>query len=650
MYRLTFLSILFFFAFLFSCNPEKTEPSAVEPSTKLSETPDWARSVIWYQIFPERFRNGDPTNDPGPEDIRGSYPGFVPEGWAVTPWTQDWYQPDPYFSAMEGKNDLNGNPVQSFGQKAQLRRYGGDLQGVMEKLDYLDSLGITAIYFNPLNDAPSLHKYDARHWRHIDRNFGPTPERDVQMMAEETPDDPSTWRMTGADSMFVALIDELHQRGMRVILDYSWNHTGHMAWAFQDVKEKGADSKFADWYWIEEFDDPATPEDEFSYSGWAGVPSLPEIKETQKHEGNAVKAFEGNIYSEAAKQHIFNVSKRWLDPNGDGDPSDGVDGFRLDVAGEVPLGFWRDYREFVRQINPEAYLLGEIWWEKFPDQLLDPEPFLRGDVFDAVMNYRWYRAARTFFGQTPEKISVSEFVDSLQSFRSNIRPQNNYVMMNLTASHDVPRVLTSLYNKSKYKYQATPYNPDYKIDKPDDRTVGSLRLLLAQQFTYIGAPHIWAGDEMGMWGADDPDTRKPLIWPDYDFDAETTHPLGLDRPTDEVRFNQELFSYYQKLIALRKAKPVLSTGDIEYLIVDDEKEVLAYSRFDEENEVIVIFNTGQEEQTVEVEVKQEGEYELLFSSETATITWRGFQPAAGGSPKLKSTTIPGRSVIIVASE
>ena len=117
--------------------------------------------------------------------------------------------------------------------------------------------------------------------------------------------------------------------------------------------------------------------------------------------------------------HIFNVTRRWLDPNGDGDPTDGVDGYRLDVAAEVPLGFWREYRKVVREVNPDAFLLGEIWWEKWPDRLMDPNPFVEGDVFDAPMNYRWYRAVRHFFNASPAPIKVSDFVDSLNFFRSN---------------------------------------------------------------------------------------------------------------------------------------------------------------------------------------------------------------------------------------
>ncbi|MEO1655600.1 MAG: alpha-amylase family glycosyl hydrolase, partial [Bacteroidota bacterium] len=365
-------------------------------------------------------------------------------------------------------------------------------------------------------------------------------------------------------------------------------------WAWQDLLKNQKDSPYVDWYWVDQFDDQSTEENEFEYRGWAGVKDLPEIKETEfiDHSDRVVPA-EGNILSEEVRNHIFAVTRRWLDPNGDGDPSDGVDGYRLDVAAEVPFGFWREFRKVVREVNPQAYLLGEVWWEKWPDELLDPYSFVKGDVFDSPMNYRWYRAARHFFGQAPDEIPVSEFVDSLQSFQANLRRQSNYAMMNLVSSHDVPRVLTSLFNKNKYKYYSSPgADNNYKIHRPDSITFQTFRLLLAHQFTYVGAPAIWAGDEMGMWGADDPSCRKPLLWPDYEFDNEVAHPLGKERPEDEVKFNQGLYAYYQKLINIRKAHPVLSQGEMEYVKMDDAKEILAYSRFDQDpgkQEILVVF-------------------------------------------------------------
>ncbi|MEM1124010.1 MAG: alpha-amylase family glycosyl hydrolase, partial [Bacteroidota bacterium] len=596
-----------------------TSPMPVD-STTLDSPPEWSKRAIWYEIGVERFRNGDPSNDPTAADISGAYPGFVPEGWAVTPWTQDWYKQDAYFSNLAGHQDFFGNELKKFVDKVQMRRYGGDLQGVLDKVNYLDSLGVTAIYFRPLNDAPSLHKYDARNWRHIDVNFGPNPEKDKAMMAAEVPDDPSTWAKTEADQLFLQVLKTFHEKGIRVILDYSWNHTGITFWAWKDLLKNQAQSKYKDWYWVKQFDDPVTTENEFDYHGWLGVHTLPEIKETQKQDlSQSLTSFEGNIYQETAKQHIFNVAQRWLDPDGDGDPSDGVDGFRLDVAAELPLGFWRDFRNHIRQVNPNAYLLGEIWWEKWPDKLLNPEPFLRGDVFDAVMNYRWYRAVRHFFNKSPHQISAHELIDSLTTFQSTIRPRNNYAMMNYTGGFDTPRILTSLFNKNKYKYHCKVHeNSNYQIHKPDAATYQTLKMLLVQQYTYIGAPHIYAGDEMGMWGADDPSCRKPLIWPDYDFEEEQAHPLGGERTTDKVEFNKDLFQFHRQLIQLRKANPLLVHGKLAFMPIDDTNELFAYRRFDDQGEIIVAFNHLDTAKTVQIPRKFKQQYVDVL--QTAKIT------------------------------
>jgi cyclomaltodextrinase len=612
-------------AFLFACatTTEINEITSSEISA-FEDPPAWSKEVVWYQIFVERFRNGDPSNDPTRTDMEGTYPGFIPDNWKVTPWAKDWYSDDEYFPDMEKGEDWFGNPVTTFGSKVQLRRYGGDLQGVLDQIPYLDSLGITAVYFNPVNDAPSLHKYDPRYWRHVDRNFGPDPVGDVKIMEAEVHDDPTTWQFTEADKLFLKVVDELHRRNIRVIMDYSWNHTGHRFWAWNDLVKNQQQSKYKDWYWVNQFDDPQTEENEFEYRGWFGVKDLPEIRETNfiDHSDKVEIDTAGNIYSADAKQHIFSVAKRWLDPNGDGDPSDGVDGCRLDVAAEMPLGFWREFRKVVRAVNPETYLIGEVWWEKWPDDLMDPEPFLRGDVFDAQMNYRWYRAARLFFNASPIQIKVSDFADSLRNQRAHIRSDNNYAMMNLNGSHDTPRVLTSLFNKNPYKVNTHPDAENtYKVNKPDTATYETLRLLLAQQYTYIGAPHIWAGDEMGMWGSDDPSPRKPLIWPDYDFEMEVAHPNGAERPQDEVVFNHELFDYYRKLISIRSSYPSLRTGEIDFLVENDNEGIFAYRRTLDQEEVVSIFNISQEPRNVNLTLK--GKYAELLNNYTIHQTGEG---------------------------
>lgn len=620
---------LFLGVVLAGCAEKPATDHAAPGATDFADPPEWAQTAIWYQIFVERFRNGDPTNDPRPEDMVGAYPGFVPDSWTITPWTHDWYAPDPYFAEARGQTAIDGQAVTHFGQLVRLRRYGGDLQGVLDKLDYLQELGVTAIYFNPLNDAPSQHKFDARHWRHIDRNFGPTPRQDVATMAAEVPDDPTTWQWTGADRLFLEVVAACHERGMRVIMDYSFNHTGVTFWAWQDILDKQADSRYADWYWINRFDDPETPEDELDYPGWFGSKSLVQIKETQYVDHQAhTRPFSGDFASEAVKNQVFAVARRWLDPDQDGDPSDGVDGYRLDVAAEVPLGFWRDFRREVRAVNPEAYLVGEIWFEIYPDSLLDPAPLLRGDIFDAIMNYRWYKPTRQFFAKAPVPMSVTDYVARLERLQKGIRPANQQAMMNLASSHDAPRLATSLFNRqTKYKYGVGP-GPDnnYKIHKPTPEVWPIQQMLLVQQFTYVGAPHIWAGDEMGMWGADMGDTRKPLIWPDYTFDPETTHPYDKSRPLDSVAFRPNIFQFYQKLAQFRQQQPVLATGSLEFLHSEDSTQTLAYRRYDDRSEILVAFNLSERSQSLTLAARHKDSYRELLTGQTVPargeqITW-----------------------------
>jgi cyclomaltodextrinase len=597
-----------FFAQFSACQEAELEIENTLP-------PAWAEEVIWYQIFVERFHNGDTSNDPRPVDIAGAYANPLPANWKTTPWGQDWYADDYYFPALDSAKDWNGNPINNFDAKLQFRRYGGDLAGVLQKLDYLDSLGVTALYFNPINDAPSLHKYDARHWRHIDINFGPSPDADKEIIAQEDPADPSTWRFTSADSLFLKLINAVHQRGMRLIIDYSWNHTGNEFWAWQDVLEKQEASAYRDWYWVKNWDNPTTDSNEFAYRGWFGMPTLPEIKETHAFDHSAdIQAFEGNVYSEAVKDHIFAITKRWLDPNGDGDPEDGVDGFRLDVAAEIPLGFWRDYRKVVKELNPQAYLIGEVWWKKFPHDLLNPAPYLEGDIFDAVMNYRWYRAARSYFNPAPDSSSAKELTDSLISFSRNLRYGSSLALMNISSSHDVPRLSTSLHNNNLYKFDAkVSQDPRYKINKPDAYTLRKQKALLLHQYSYVGAPQIYGGDEMGMWGADDPDNRKPLIWPELEFQNESEHPLGLDRPSDVVVFDSTLFNYYRDLISMRRRYQALQKGKLEFFRDFEKQGLLVYERTWEAEHLLCIFNNTQQTK-IWLYPSAKADYKVVMSS------------------------------------
>lgn len=578
MTRLLFiLPILLGSLLQFGCSP--TPP----PENTQALPPAWATEAIWYQIFVDRFRNGDPTNDPTLAELKG-FDAQTPDTWQVSDWGQDWYAPDPWMKDIESP---------WFHAKLQFRRYGGDLQGVLDQIPYLDSLGITAVYFNPLNDAPSMHKFDARNWRHIDVHFGPDPDGDRQIMSQENPADPSTWQWTAADKLFLQVVEALHAKGIRVIVDYSLNHTGRQFWAFQDLLEKGQNSPYADWYAIDTWDDPATPENEFSYLGWAGIASLPEIR---KDILDPERPFphQGNLASEAAKQHIFSVARRWLDPNGDGDPSDGIDGYRLDVAAEIPFGFWKEFRQEVHSINPESYLVGEIWWKDWPYELMAPGPFLGAAGFDAIMNYRWYRNARRLVGRDPAHLNGYRYAKEWVGLNDGVPAENAQVMMNMSASHDAPRLLTSLANHDLYKYRAKPTDdPNYIVHRPNAETYQRMELLLVHQFTWVGAPQIWNGDELGMWGGDDPDCRKPLWWPDLTFEPESANPF-FERPVapDNIAANLELWKLYQRVIALRNDHPVLVSGELEFLVEEHQKDVLAYTRTSESESILVVINAS----------------------------------------------------------
>lgn len=574
------------------------QPSAAPPA--------WAGSAIWYQVFVERFRNGDPRNDPQPADI-ASDGQQAPLGWAVTPWNHDWYAREPW-----AREKVNDRPKLDFGQVTGLRRYGGDLLGVLDKLDYLhDELGVTALYLNPVNDAPSAHKYDARAWHHVDPNFGPDPVGDRVQMGREDPAEPMTWRWTEADRLLLRLIDQAHRKGMRVILDYSWNHTGTLCWAWLDVRRRQQQSPYAGWYAINSFDDPATTDkNEFAYQGWANLPSLPEIRKTDVPPGTRRSGFpyEGTLDA-GVRKHIQAVTKRWLAP--DGDTARGVDGLRLDVADQIPMGFWREYRTFVKSVKPQAYLVGEIWWEAWPTRLMNPAPYLQGDVFDGVMFYQAYRPARAFFSAVHDSISAKALVDSLQREWKRIPAAFRASQMNVNATHDAPRLLTCFENPGRYKFRANAReNPDYRTGRPSDDTRRRARLYLLHQFTIPGAPAVWNGDELGMWGADDPDCRKPLWWPDQQFAAESKPEYAPGAGgKDPVAADVTHLAWYKALTKLRRENPALASADISFTETDGK--LLGYRRPAPNGDLLVLLNAGRTARKVSV---PGGAWQLLLSA------------------------------------
>ncbi len=564
--------------------------------------PQWAKSAVWYQIFPDRFRNGDSTNDPTVADIAGADPMQPPKQWRVHPWGSDWYQLQDYEKA-------NGEP--ELWKHMQRRRYGGDLQGIIDKLDYLRDLGITALYLNPLFEAPSNHKYDGASYHHIDPNFGPDPKGDRALMKTENPGDPSTWVWTKADELALTLIAEAHKRGMRVIFDGVFNHMGFNSFALQDVRRNKSESPYLDWFTIKSFDDAAGTV--FDYEGWWGNKSLPELRE----DSNGIVA--------GPKAYIFAATERWMNPKGAG-VGGGIDGWRLDVAYMVAHPFWKDWRRHVKVVNPDAYLTAEL--VTTPDKAV---PYLQGDEFDAEMNYNFaFTAAEFFFNSRSGWFSIDAavFDRKLAELRAMYPPDVAYLNQNLFGSHDTNRIGSYIVNRGlgnfrdwgKWFAMSQPVNnPSYQVRKPNADELRMQKLFVVFQMTYVGAPMVYYGDEVGMWGGNDPDDRKPMVWPDIAYEDERALPKQNLRPASEadtVAQNAELLAFYKKLIGLRNSRRALQLGDYKTLLADDASDVFAFQRRLGEETVWVVLNNSDSAQKVNLPRAGFDEFEDLLNDRT----------------------------------
>jgi cyclomaltodextrinase len=535
-------------------------------------TPEWARHAVWYQILPERFANGDPSNDPTAESLQGAVHGpALHPGWQTHPWTSDWYAQQPWEAASD--KSLHANLAD--------RRYGGDIAGIMKRLPYLRELGVTALYLNPVFDAPSHHKYDAATLHHIDVHFGPDPAGDRALMAMETPDDPSTWVWTSADRLMLKLINQVHVRGMRIIFDGVFNHVGMRHWAFRDLVAQQRKSRFRDWFKVRSWRDQPQG---FQYDGWRGHATLPELRQ------------DGDTLAAGPLAYVHAVTRRWMAPNGD--VARGIDGWRLDVAPCLPHGFWKGWRELVKSINPQAYLVAETIHDVSED-----EPFLRGDEFDAVMNYNFAFACDEFFFRDTGRISASAFDARLRELREAYPPCVAPAMQNLIDSHDTARAASHIVNHERIEYRrysetyhgAASRVPEFDPRKPNAHERTLQRLFVLFQMTALGAPMIYYGDEAGMWGANDPCCRKPMLWPGLRYHDEATGPDGLPRAQpDAVAFDQELFDHYKRCIALRHDLPVLRTGAVKTLLCDDARALLVHLRSDRRAHAVVAINRGSE--------------------------------------------------------
>ena len=490
-------------------------------------TPDWVKTGVIYQIFMDRFRNGNAKNDQDFSEWYYEGINIPPKpGEKFKKYTQFFHLVDDWYDVSGLTKSPYHHPDKDGYQPDYNSFYGGDVAGVREKLDYLADLGITIIYFNPLFEAKSNHKYDAADYMKLDPHFG-------------------------TESELKELVKEAHDKGIRIILDVAFNHTGETFWAFQDGKKKGPDSNYYHWYewkkWPIPDPLPANYKPSDYYECWWGFGEMPDL-DYDKEKPNPAENGEKNIDNAAPNwdvvNYILGLADYWI---GEID----LDGFRLDVPNEVPFWFWELFRERVKSIKPDAYLVGEIW-----SNAVD---WVNNTYFDATMNYAFFKdPVMRFFNS--RNCSAKAFDRDLKPGLLLYPKQASQVMMNLIDSHDTHRYLESAGGD---------------IDR--------LKLAALFQMTYVGAPHIWYGDEVGMMGAHDPDCRRPFNWK-YTQDDEKI----------------ALRNYYKKLISIRKDHKALSLGDFQTLLTHGR--IYAFLRSYEDEKIVVVINNEDTEQKFNVPI------------------------------------------------
>lgn len=487
----------------------------------LFEIPDWVSEGIIYQIFMDRFYNGDPKLN---QDFHEDYYED-----AIIPPAPGGYLPpnQEYYHFVDDWNDIVGLQQSKYlpeGKPDWWCFYGGDIEGVRQKLDYLEELGVTIIYFNPLWEAKSVHKYDAADFRRVDPHFG-----SAKALKE--------------------LVGEMHRRGMRVILDVAFNHSGKTFWAFRDCVEKGEQSSY--WHWYDWFKWPLPkplppdfkPKD--YYQCWWGIKDMPDLN----YDHSRQHPFENYIRDIANAEvngdlvdYILDCAQWWVS-------FIGMDGFRLDVPDEVPWWFWELFRQRIKAAKPDAWLVGEIW--------NNAESWVSRKYFDSVMNYAYFNSpVLEFF--IHRLISRTEFQTAILSGFGAYPPHAAKAMMNLLGSHDTQRVMTLAKREATRVKQAVFF-----------------------QMTSIGTPHIYYGDEIGMEGGKDPDNRRPFNWL-WEKDPNAV----------------EIRDFYKRCIALRKLVKLLRDGNMEFLAAPEG--LLAYRRHDDEASVICAINTSPRKQTLKL--------------------------------------------------
>ena len=516
-------------------------------------TPDWAKGAVMYQIFTDRFYNGDKSNDV--ETNEYYYIGDYSR--RVTNW-------DKYPANMG---------VREF--------YGGDLQGVMDKLDYLQELGVEVVYFNPLFVSPSNHKYDIQDYDYIDPHYGKIVDGGGEVLPDGVTDNSQATkykkRTTGLKNLeasnesFIKLVEELHRRGMKVILDGVFNHCGSFnKWMDRERIYEGeedyepgayvsADSPYRSYFRFFK-EGPENWPYNGNYDGWWGHDTLPKLN------------YEDSVKLE---NYILYIGRKWVSP-----PYN-VDGWRLDVAADLGRSneynhdFWKKFRRAVKDANPSALILAEHYG--------DPRDWLKGDEWDTVMNYDAFMEPITWFLTGMEKHSdeareellgnIDNFIGSMAHHMSNMLTPSLQVAMNELSNHDHSRFLTRTNHMVGRVEHLGPEAANEYVNK------AVMREAVVMQMTWVGAPTIYYGDEAGVCGFTDPDNRR-------------TYPWG--------REDHELIAFHKEAIRIHKEHPALRTGSLK--ILGGEENVLSYARFKGNDRIVIVINNRSERTEVKVPV------------------------------------------------
>ena len=515
------------------------------------KTPDWAKGAVFYQIYVDRFCNGDTSNDV----LTNEYQYIGDKTVRVDDW-------DKYPAAMG---------VREF--------YGGDLQGVLDKMDYLQELGVDVIYFNPLFVSPSNHKYDIQDYDYIDPHFGKIVHDEGELLAPDQSENRFATRyidrvsnrdnLEASNDLFAQVVKEAHRRGMKVILDGVFNHCGSFnKWMdreriYENVEgyEKGAyisqDSVYRDYF---QFHDKNKWPYNGTYDGWWGHDTLPKLN------------YEN---SRRLMDYVLYIARKWVSP-----PYN-VDGWRLDVAAdlghspEFNHNFWKEFRKTVKMANPNAIILAEHYGS--------PKDWLQGDEWDTVMNYDAFMEPVTWFLTGMQKHSddyredlrgnADSFWGAMQHHSANFTTPSLQVAMNELSNHDHSRFLTRTNRKVGRTNTLGPEAANKGVNK------AVLREAVVIQMTWPGAPTIYYGDEAGVCGFTDPDNRR-------------TYPWGHE--------DQELIDFHKEIIRIHKTHKEFLTGSLKY--VESDYNVIGYGRFTRQGQSLIVVNNNDHEITKELSV------------------------------------------------